>query len=213
LRWDYGYWNIVLANVLFISFFLLGFLRPKGRAEWRNLGLVEAFFVALYAEMYGFPLTIYLLTSVFGMRLPVLSPFSHTSGHLWATLVLGSRFTNAICTLGSYLLFGGLVVLGIGWFQIHRSRGRLVTWGLYRFIRHPQYLALFLITTGMLIQWPTLPTLLMWPVLLVMYSRLALEEEKNLRAAFGAEYEAYRSRTPAFFPRLWPSPTQRVQES
>lgn len=199
--YEYGFWDAVLASVAFFGLFALAFLRPRGRAEWRSMGVWTAFFVALFTEMFGFPLTIYLLTSLLGDRYPTLFPFAHAEGHLWVTLLGGGRGTLwAFHLLSNGLILVGLVGLGAGWWQIHRGRGRLVTTGIYRGVRHPQYTALFLIVIGFLIQWPTLPTLAMAPVLLWAYARLARQEERLLSAEFAEVYTAYASRTPAFVP-------------
>lgn len=53
-----------------------------------------------------------------------------------------------------------------------------------------------------LLQWPTLLTLLMFPVLALAYTRLAISEERELRAQFGTDYEQYAARTPRFIPRF-----------
>ncbi len=76
--------------IVIVSWILYSCLAPKSMKEWRNAGLVQAFIIALYAEMYGFPLTIYLLTSFLGIDIPWL----HTKGHLWGTL-LGLDDTGA----------------------------------------------------------------------------------------------------------------------
>lgn len=213
LIYDYGFWTAVLANVLFFGLFVLAFLQPRRRVEWRSLGVFSAFLVALFAEMYGFPLTIYLLTGLLGRNYPAFFPFAHESGHLWVTLLGGGEGMLAIIHLiSNSLMLGGLVLMGIGWWKIHRAKGALVTTGIYRPIRHPQYLALFAIILGSLIQWPTLPTLLMAPILLVVYSRLARREERELEGRFGEDYQRYKARTPAFLPFRRPRRVLPVEE-
>ena len=198
----YGHWIVVVFSILFFTIFVVGFLVPMKKREWRSLGIFEAFLVALYAEMYGFPLTIYIITSIFGKKTLGPHPFSHHTGHLLATLWLGPRWHMVVCRLGSLLILGGLIIMGIGWWEIHRARGNLVTGGIYRWIRHPQYLGLILLTVGMLIQWPTMVTLLMWPILMIAYYRLAKKEERGLEEQFGEAYHQYRQRVRAFIPLL-----------
>ncbi len=200
----YGMWLLVLINAGIFIFFVLSFLRPKGHLEWRSMGTYTAFVVALFTEMYGFPLTIYALTSVLGSRYPATSPFSHLNGNLFAVLAGGSQWVSGFfMLLGGALMFGGLVVMGRAWKQIHRAqRDELVITGLYSRMRHPQYLGLFLITVGMLIQWPTFLTLAMWPVLMFMYYRLAHKEEKALENRFGYSYAVYKQQVPMFLPRF-----------
>ncbi len=199
----YGMWPFVVINAGIFIFFVFSYLKPKKRQEWRSMGAFSAFAVALFTEMYGFPLTIYILTSMLGSRYPVIDPFSHINGHLWAALSGGSMLVWGLVMLFSWAaIIGGLVVMGKAWKQIHKAKGELVTSGLYGRVRHPQYFGLFLITVGMLIQWPTIITAAMWPILMLMYYRLARREEKEMETRFSDQYVTYRQQVPMFWPRL-----------
>jgi protein-S-isoprenylcysteine O-methyltransferase Ste14 len=201
--YEYGLWPLVLFHVALFIFFALSFLRPRRRREWRSMGAFAAFVVALYTEMYGFPLTIYLLTTWLG-RFPVAAPFAHASGNLWASLALGGWGAGFLMTLGGLVILLGMIVMGQGWQAIHQAHGGLVTGGIYGKVRHPQYAGLALVILGALIQWPTLLTLAMAPVLLASYVRLARREERDLEARFGKAYRTYRGRVPMFMPRRRP---------
>jgi protein-S-isoprenylcysteine O-methyltransferase Ste14 len=199
----YGMWVVVAFNIGLFLFFFLSFLPPKGKLEWRNMGLVTAFLVALFSEMYGFPLTIYLLTGWLGDAYPVLQPFNHKLGHLWVVVFGGSDLAWIVVMAVSLLLMlAGYVLLSKGWRQVHGAHGGMVSDGIYRYARHPQYTGLFLVIAGFLVQWPTLLTVLMAPVLLYAYVRLAGSEEQMMLARFGEDYEHYRKNVPAFFPPL-----------
>jgi protein-S-isoprenylcysteine O-methyltransferase Ste14 len=209
----YGFWSLVAVNAALFIFFVLSFLAPIRRREWRSFGVFSAFVIALFTEMYGFPLTIYILTAVLGSRYPALNPFSHASGHLWITFLGGGAWMSVVIHLVSNgLMLGGLLLMGVGWRQIHRGQGGLVTDGVYGWVRHPQYAGLFLITVGMLVQWPTIITVATWPILLAVYYRLARREEREAEARFGEAYQAYRARVPMFVPRLRPGPEPRWSE-
>lgn len=199
----YGMWVIAAFNVGLFLFFFLSFLAPKGGLEWRNMGVVSAFLVALFSEMYGFPLTIYLLSGWLGDAYPVLQPFNHKYGHLWVVVFGGSDLAWAL-VMGSSLalMLAGYLLLSRGWRQIHAAQGRLITNGVYAYARHPQYTGLFLVIAGFLVQWPTLLTVLMAPILIYAYVRLARSEERAMEQQFGQRYIDYARHVPAFFPPL-----------
>ncbi|MGH3449920.1 MAG: methyltransferase family protein [Haloechinothrix sp.] len=200
MSYDYGLWPMVALNVAVMLGFVLSFLRPAHRREWRSFGVLTAFVVALYTEMYGFPLTIYLLAAALG-RTPFPNPFAHTSGNLIASLLgLGGQWAALFMLLGGVLIALGVLTVAAGWRTIHAADGALVTSGPYAVVRHPQYSGLMLSVLGALVQWPTLITLVMAPVLLLTYYRLARREERELQRRFGASYAAYRARTPMLLP-------------
>ena len=99
------------------------------------------------------------------------------------------------------MIFFGFYLIYQGWALIHAAdQDTLVTTGVYAYIRHPQYIGMWLITVGLLIQWPTLITLIMWPILMFAYYKLSMSEEKGLKEKFGEEFERYKASVPAFFP-------------
>lgn len=201
--YDYGLWLVVLINVIIFSVFIFAFIKPSKKYEWRSLGVFAAFVVALFTEMYGFPLTIYLLVSYFGGNIGVVDPFVHLNGHLLGTLFGASDLVKyTICLLGGITMGFGALTIYSGWKLIHKEKDSLVTTGIYSKIRHPQYSGIFLISLGMLIQWPTLLTVLMFPVLIFAYYRLAQREEKNIEAKYRAEYNLYKEIVPPFIPKL-----------
>ncbi len=203
IQFGYGFWSLVVVNVAIFVLLALSFLTPVRRREWRSFGVFTAFVVALFTEMYGFPLTIYILTAVLGTRYPALNPFSHASGHLWITLLGGGPWMSVVIHIVSNgLMVAGLLIMAAGWQRIHRAQGALVTGGPYAYVRHPQYAGLFLVTIGMLVQWPTIITVATWPILIAVYYRLARREEREAEAALGGAYRAYSARTPMFVPRL-----------
>lgn len=202
VSYAYGFWFLVAVNVALFGFFILSFLAPVKKREWRSMGATLAFFVALFTEMYGFPLTIYILTAVLGSNYPALNPFSHASGHLWVALFGGGEVMLAVVHLISNgLAIAGFYIMWKSWKLIHRSKDRLVVEGTYASVRHPQYSGLFLIMAGMLIQWPTIITVLMFPVLVYVYYRLSKVEEKEILKVYGDEYRRYAEKTPMFIPK------------
>ncbi len=202
----YGLWSLVILNSVIFIFFAFSFTKPRTKTDWRSLGAFSAFVVALFAEMYGFPLTIYLFSGWLQSRFPETNWFSHESGHLWHRL-LGwdmDSHLDPLHILSNLVIFSGFLMLASAWNVLHAAQvhGKLAVQGLYARIRHPQYVAFVLIMFGFLLQWPTLPTLVMFPVLVFVYVRLARNEEERAAAEFGAEYEAYMRRTPAFMPHI-----------
>ena len=202
----YGLWLLVAMNSAIFIIFAFSFFKPATARDWRSFGAFSAFIVALFVEMYGFPLTLYLLSGWLQTRYPGLDILTHDAGHLWSTL-LGEKGDPhfGLLHIASYIFLGyGFYLLSVSWTVLFAAQGRqeLATTGPYARIRHPQYVAFVLILLGFLLQWPTLLTLLMFPVLLVMYGRLAVTEEREMQARFGAAWEAYARSTPRFLPRL-----------
>lgn len=203
---DYGLWSLVIINSAVFIIFAFSFTKPKSKRDWRSLGAFSAFVVALFTEMYGFPLTIYLLSGWLQSRFPETDLFSHNSGHLWNTLIgwdINPHF-DPLHLASNLVIVSGFLVLASAWRVLHAAQrdGTLATTGLYARMRHPQYTGFMLIMFGFLLQWPTLPTLVMFPILCWVYVRLANREEQIAIDEFGDAYRRYRDTTPAFVPAL-----------
>jgi protein-S-isoprenylcysteine O-methyltransferase Ste14 len=200
---DYGYglWGLAAVDSLLVIIFAVSFFHPSGRRDWRTLGGFAAFIVALFSEMYGYPLTIYLLSGALGSKLGL----SHSSGHLWNDLIgwQGDPHLSPFHLLSYAVIIGGFALVASAWRVLFAAQqaGVLATSGPYQRIRHPQYTGLLLIMVGFLIQWPTIPTLLMFPVLVITYRRLAIREERAVREQFAGVWDDYAGRTPRLIPR------------
>lgn len=205
---SYGLWLVVLINTAVFLIFACSFYQPRTKRDWRSFGAFSAFILALFTEMYGFPLTIYLLSGWLASRYPGLDLFAHNSGHLWSTLFggRGNPHFSVLHLASDILIIAGLLIIGSAWRVLLRAQrdGYIAKTGPYRFLRHPQYMGFIVIMIGFLLQWPTLITLLMFPVLILMYVRLAYREEQEAVETFGEEYRSFQKNTPGFFPRLIP---------
>jgi protein-S-isoprenylcysteine O-methyltransferase Ste14 len=212
----YGLWSLVIINSLVFIIFAFSFTKPRTARDWRSFGAFSAFIVALFVEMYGFPLTVYLLAGWLGSRYPALNPYSHNSGHLWHTLLglKGDAHFDVFHILSNVFIFGGFWLLASAWnilYQAQRDH-TLATTGPYARLRHPQYVGFVLIMFGFLLQWPTLPTLVMFPILVWVYVQLAKREERDAEAEFGDQYRRYAARTPRFLPRWEKQPDAPREE-
>jgi methanethiol S-methyltransferase len=201
----YGLWPLVVLNAAIFIIFAFSFTKPRTARDWRSFGAFAAFLVALFTEMYGFPLTIYLLSGWLASVYPGLDLLSHNSGHLLQTLLgwKGDPHLSPLHLVSDGLIAGGFILIGTAWnvlYKAQRAR-QLATTGPYAYLRHPQYVGFVAVLLGFLIQWPTIITLVMFPILVIMYVRLARREERDALAEFGEAYGQYAAQTPAFVPR------------
>ena len=199
----YGLWFLVVINSAVVIVFALSFFHPRTGRDWRAMGAFSAFVVALFTEMYGFPLTLYLLSGWLGSRFPGLT-LTHNGGHLWSDLVgwRGDPHLSPFHLASDVLIVAGFWAIASAWralWAAQRSRA-LARTGPYAYVRHPQYAGFLLIMVGFLLQWPTIPTLVMFPILALVYRRMAIDEERAKRDSFGHAWDRYAAGTPRFFP-------------
>lgn len=202
--YEYGLWWMVALNVAIFLIFAFSFTKPKTKRDWRSFGAFSAFIVALFTEMYGFPLTIYLFSGWLSNKFPQLDLYTHNSGHLWDTLI-GWNFDphfSPFHILSIVFIAFGFLLLANSWRVLYAAQRKhdLASSGPYSYIRHPQYIGFIIIMAGFLLQWPTLLTLVMFPILLIMYLRLSKIEEREALKVFGNKYKEYMKKTPAFIP-------------
>ena len=202
--WSYtagnaGGWVVALLFIVIVSWLFYRYFAPESWREWAGAGAVQAFIIALYAEMFGFPLTIYLLIRYGGFDQ------EYVSDNLWSTLVgVGETGMIIAMLVGYTLVFLGIALFIQGWRLVYRARQQdeLVTDGLYRFVRHPQYTGLFLALFGEgVVHWPTIFSVALFPVIVLIFTWLARKEERDMRDTFGEQYRQYQHRTPMFVPR------------
>ena len=195
LGYGYGEWYLAILYAILFSLFLV-FVPFRKKMQRLPSSVYLAFVVALYAEMYGFPLTIYALSWLVGYQ----NPLTHLSGHILASIVGENLFFAVFHPLSDLMIAGGAFLVMLGWSTVHNAKGELVSTGLYAYIRHPQYLGFLVITLGMIVQWTTIPTLIMWPLLALLYYRLARQEEREMQEKFGDVYAKYREKVPMLVP-------------
>ena len=212
----YGLWGMVIIHSAVFIIFAFSFFRPQTKRDWRTFSAFSAFLVALFVEMYGFPLTIFLLSGWLQSRFGTDLLSSHEGGHLWHSLLglEGNPHFHPVHILSNVLIVAGFFLLVAAWKVLFAAQhvGTLAQTGPYARIRHPQYTAFLLIMFGFLIQWPTLLTLAMFPVLVVMYVKLAHREEREVEAELGEIWRAYAARTPRWLPRLGAANATRAAE-
>jgi len=202
----YGLWVLVIVNSAIFIFFAFSFFKPRTGRDWRSFGVFSAFLVALFTEMYGFPLTIYFLSGWLQSRYPGIDWFSHDAGHLLEMLFgwKANPHFGPFHLLSFAFIGAGFWLIAAEWRVLYAAQqaGALATTGPYGHVRHPQYVGFVLILIGFLFQWPTLLTLAMFPILVWMYIHLARQEEREAVAQFGEAYRDYARRVPAFVPRF-----------
>ncbi len=202
----YGLWSLVILNSLIFIIFAFSFAKPKTKTDWRSFGAFSGFIVALFTEMYGFPLTIYLMSGWLTEQYPGVNFLSHENGHLWHTIFgfKGNAHFDPMHLASFVFLGGGFWILSAAWpvlFKAQRA-GKMAVTGIYAKMRHPQYVGFITIMFGFLLQWPTIPTMVLFPILTYMYIRLARKEEADARSEFGKAYDDYAMYVPAFIPKF-----------
>ncbi|MEZ5318113.1 MAG: isoprenylcysteine carboxylmethyltransferase family protein [Vicinamibacterales bacterium] len=194
-----GFWGLAAIVIVVVSWGMYRYLAPASWKEWARAGALQAFIIAFYAEMYGFPLTIYFLARFFGLDLAWTE-----GGNLWAQL-FGTPMAHIVAMLIGYaFVFAGATLVADGWRRVHQARRekRLVTDGVYARMRHPQYSGLFLIVFGEgVVHWPTIVSVAAFPIIVAAYTMLARKEERQMLAQFGDTYREYQRRVPMFIPR------------
>ena len=205
MKYEYGNWFLVVISVVIFLLFLKSAFKPRSKTDWRTYQSFSAFIIALFAEMYGFPLTIYLLTSFFGNKFLNLD-FSHDSGHILNKIlnIGGDPHFSWLHLLSNGLIVGGLILIATAWEVLYKAQKKeiLARTGVYRYVRHPQYTGFTLVIVGFLLQWPTIITLIMAPILIFRYVKLAHDEEKEMISYFNKDYVNYKKNTPTFFPSI-----------
>lgn len=202
----YGLWTLVILNSAIFIIFAFSFLKPQTKRDWRSFSAFSAFIVALFVEMYGFPLTIYLFSGWLSSKYPSVDFLSHENGHLLHTLFgfEGNAHFDPLHIASNVLIVIGFLLLSSAWSVLYKAQkaGKLAVTGWYARVRHPQYIGFVVIMFGFLLQWPTILTVIMFPILVVMYWRLAKFEEAESQKRFGKAWDDYAAHVPAFIPKL-----------
>ena len=144
----YGLWSLVIVNSVIFILFAYTFFKPRTARDWRAFGAFSAFLVALFTEMYGFPLTIYFLSGWLQSHYPDVDWFSHDAGHL-LEMIFGWK-TNPhlgpFHMLSFVFIGGGFILISVAWSVLYdaQKRNALASTGIYSYVRHPQYLGFIL---------------------------------------------------------------------
>ena len=209
----YGLWSLVILNSAIFIIFAFSFAKPQTKTDWRSFGAFSAFLVALFTEMYGFPLTIYMLSGWLQSAYPDINWLAHDSGHLLEMTLgwEGNPHFGPFHMLSFVFIGGGFWILSAAWNVLYKAQreGKMAVTGLYEKVRHPQYIGFIAIMFGFLLQWPTIPTLVLFPILTYMYVRLAKKEEKDSKERFGKAWDDYAAHVPAFIPKFSSSSTSQ----
>lgn len=197
---------VILNSVIFVVF-AFSFFKPKSSVDWGVFGGFSAFLIALFTEMYGFPLTLFILAPWLQQHFPGINPFAHNTGMLWNIIFNinpGNPMLSWWHAFSMVIIAVGLILIVNAWQTLltaHKEH-RVATTGLYHYVRHPQYDGFLLVMIGYFMMWPTVLTLVMLPILIVMYIRLARKEENLAEEEFGQVYLEYKKETPGFIPKL-----------
>ncbi|MAZ76747.1 MAG: isoprenylcysteine carboxyl methyltransferase [Micavibrio sp.] len=214
---SYGLWSLVILNSLIFIIFAFSFAKPQTKTDWRSFGAFSAFLVALFTEMYGFPLTIYLLSGWLQTSYPDINWLAHDSGHLLEMTLgwKGNPHFGPFHMLSLVFIGGGFWILSAAWNVLYKAQraGKMAVTGLYQKVRHPQYIGFIAIMFGFLLQWPTIPTLVLFPILTYMYVRLAKREEKDSKERFGKAWDDYAAHVPSFIPKFSSTSTTKGEKS
>lgn len=185
-------WHLVVFFALLFALFAVP-LNYRKRAKWLDYGLVTAFFVSLFIEMYGIPLTV-LFASKYLFEPGVIMPANVFE---FDFLGVGLGMDHAM-VYGAVLMILGMIVIMWGWWSLYRQTRQpgFARDGLYKISRHPQYVGFILVILGWFFGWPTILTVIFSPILIYKYIKAALAEEKDIEKMFGGEYGEYKKVTP-----------------